>query len=157
MDSDDNHSEKGSFIGKVYGTLVILLITTIYLCFWQRTADKIVEEPTPEVKTPAKKTILRRHEVSDSSLRKVSISAMNLLIVRTDKGYELAPLMADFIKAIRNKYRVYILCRVTAEPGDSSKAEREKVHALMKSLVDDGTIKGEHRLMYSSSEAGELA
>ncbi len=43
MDSgDDNHSEKGGFIVKVYGTLVILLISTIYLCFWQRTAEKVL-------------------------------------------------------------------------------------------------------------------
>ena len=55
---------------------------------------------------------LKRHEVSDSNLRKVSISTANLLLLKKGDQYSLAPMMADFVRSIRNKYRVYLLTRL---------------------------------------------
>lgn len=114
------------------------------------------------------KITLKRHHVSDTNLRKVSISTAGLLLMKDNesKDYKLNPLMVDFIRAIRNKYRVYLMTKLTSAVDDDAdektrmtamKEEREKAHTVLKQLVNDETIKGEHRLMYNNTEAGEIA
>ena len=79
--------------------------------------------------------------------------------------YKLNPLMVDFIRAIRNKYRVYLLTKLSSKDDSADdktrmealKTERTKAHATLKPLLDDETIKGEHRLLYNNTEAGEIA
>ena len=46
--------------------------------------------------------------MADKNLRKVSISTQGLLL----KNGEIDDKMVDFIKAIKNKYRVYLITRL---------------------------------------------
>lgn len=49
-------------------------------------------------------------EISDSHLRKISISAMGLVVLRLPDGsLSLNDEMVEFIRAISSKYRIYLL------------------------------------------------
>ena len=67
------------------------------------------------------------------------------------------PVMVDLLRTISNKYRIYLLTKVNGASVKEQKLEKDKIYPLLKSLVDDGVIKGEHRLMFSGTEAGEVA
>ena len=144
------------FTYKVFATLLLMLVTTVVMCWCQRSDE-------PEMKTkvntiPIKKIEkLKRHFVEDAKLRKISISATDLLVIRSVKGYELNPVMVDLLRAIQNKYRIYISTKVVGNDDKTLKEEKEKIFNLLKPLVLSGTIKGEHRLMFSGSEAGQVA
>ena len=112
-------------------------------------------------------------KINDKELRKISISARDLLIetrpaVGLDSAsaadpapeakYTLNTEMVEFLRAIRNKYRVYLLTRLKSEkPGEYDTKEYEIIHELLMKLVKQDIIKGKQRLMFSASEAGHIA
>lgn len=55
--------------------------------------------------------------IDDNNLRKISISAMDLLIQRNESGeFILNQEMLEFIRAIGSKYRIYLLTNMSKEP-----------------------------------------
>ena len=65
-------------------------------------------------------------KITDSSLRAISISARNLLIEDGDEPgeYTFNTEMLEFLRAIRNKYRVYLLTNMES---DYKKENLEKI------------------------------
>ena len=151
--ADQNQKD---FSNKVYATLLLMLVTTLVMCWCQR-GDEPEKKAKVETTSVKKITKLKRHIVEDVKLRKISISAADLLIVRKGKEYELNPVMVDLLRTIQNKYRIYILTKVAGEDDSTLKEQKKKIYELIKPLVDSGIIKGEHRLMFSGTEAGEVA
>ena len=133
-----------------------MLITTLVMCWCQKSEEPIKREAV--IEAPVKQqTRLRRHIVTDERLRKISISAMDLLVQRSGEAYRLNPVMVDLIKTISNKYRIYLLTKIAGDDDAKLKIEKQKIYEILKPLVDNGAIKGEHRLMFSGTEAGEVA
>lgn len=62
--------------------------------------------------------------------------------------------MLEFLRAIRNKYRVYLLTNMEE---NYSKDDLEKIKDLLGKLVKQDIIKGKQRLMYSSTQVGHIA
>ena len=67
--------------------------------------------------------------------------------------------MLEFLRAIKNKYRVYLFTKISLKEGSDTYDEKEKdaIHELLMKLVKQDIIKGKHRLMYSTSEVGLIA
>jgi hypothetical protein len=94
-------------------------------------------------------------------LRKISISAKDLLLEikkvdsldGTQTEYALNTDMVEFIRSIRNKYRIYLITRLEQ---DDSKVQ-DGIHDVFMKLVKQDIIKGKQRLMYNSSEVGHIA
>jgi hypothetical protein len=63
------------------------------------------DQANRDAKAPAAQQV----KITDASLRKVSISAKNLLLEQKDGAYTFNTDMLEFIRTIRNKYRVYLL------------------------------------------------
>ena len=145
----DDMGRREPFIGKVYATLFIMLLTTVVMVFFmlrqQRTASEQqnrqnVVDPAEEERNARDRQganqgrqILKRYQVADSNLRKISISAMDLLVekksavVETDAASSLSSQVAveseytfntdmlEFLRAIRNKYRIYVLTNLALD------------------------------------------
>ena len=87
---------------------------------------------------------------------------MDLLIEKeTIQGktvYKLNTEMQEFIRAIKDKFRVYLMTKIKAEGDTTLKIEHEKIHEdLLMKLVKQDIIKGKHRLLYSSTDIGHVA
>jgi hypothetical protein len=80
--------------------------------------------------------------ISDTSLRKISISAKDLLLINKDGSLTFEPEMLEFIRAIKNKYRVYLLTQISKTGEEYNKAEKEEIHELLMKLVKQDIIKG---------------
>ena len=67
--------------------------------------------------------------------------------------------MLEFLRAIKNKYRVYLLTKIAKKEGSEAHDEKEydQINELLMKLVKQDIIKGKHRLMYSTSEVGHIA
>ena len=70
--------------------------------------------------------------------------------------------MLEFLRAVRNKYRIYVVTNLghTIKESDSDevvKKNKQKVHEMLLKLCKQDIIKGAHRLMYSFSEVGHIA
>jgi len=65
--------------------------------------------------------------------------------------------MLEFVRAIKNKYRVYLLTQISKNGEGYDKKEKDEIHELLMKLVKQDIIKGKQRLMYSSSEIGHIA
>ena len=91
-------------------------------------------------------------KISDKNLRKISVSARDLLIEtkpssKADSSslvesteYTLNTEMVEFIRSIKNKYRVYLVTRLAqgneAENKSSTESkEHEQIHELLMKLV----------------------
>jgi len=96
-------------------------------------------------------------KISDAHLRKVSISAKDLLMKQKDGHFTLEPEMLEFVRAIKDKYRVYLMTQISKEGDSYNKSEKEEIEELLLKLVKQDIIKGKQRLMYSCSEAGHIA
>ena len=80
--------------------------------------------------------------------------------------------MLQFIRTVKDKYRIYILTRITSTndeevkggdgetqsevPGYDQK-EYAQIREVLERLVKQEVIKGKQRLMYSHSEIGHVA
>jgi predicted kinase len=88
------------------------------------------------------------------------LSSRDLLIETGNDGeFVFNSEMLEFIRAIKNKYRVYLLTKISKKEGEDTHDEKEKeaIHELLMKLVKQDIIKGKHRLMYSSTESGHIA
>ena len=82
-------------------------------------------------------------KIDDKHLRKISVSAKDLVLEAkvSDQGeteYALNTDMVEFIRSIRNKYRVYLVTRMERD----DPTEQEKVHEVLMKLVKQDIIKG---------------
>ena len=93
-------------------------------------------------------------KITDTSLRKVSISAKKLLLEQKDGAYTFNTDLLEFIRTIRNKYRVYLL--INMDEGYTEET-LDEIKDLLQKLVKQDIIKGKQRLMYSSTEVGHIA
>ena len=59
------------------------------------------------------------------------MSATDLLIQKVGDEYSLNPVMVDLIRTISNKYRIYLLTKVTGDSDENRKLEKEKVFKLL--------------------------
>jgi hypothetical protein len=80
--------------------------------------------------------------ISDSNLRRVSISARDLLVQSKDGSFTFEPEMLEFVRAIKNKYRVYLLTQISKDGETYNKAEKDEIHDLLMKLVKQDIIKG---------------
>ena len=76
------------------------------------------------------------------------------MLEQKDGKYTFNTEMLEFIRTIRNKYRVYLL--VNMEEG-YTKESLDEIKELLQKLVKQDIIKGKQRLMYSSTEVGHIA
>ena len=81
-------------------------------------------------------------KISDKALRKISISAKDLLLKHKDGSFTFEPEMLEFIRAIKNKYRVYLLTQISKSGDSYNKAEKDEIHELLMKLVKQDIIKG---------------
>ena len=83
--------------------------------------------------------------VSDASSQKVSAP---------ENEYMFNTEMLEFLRAVRNKYRIYVLTNLSYsvkenEPAEVIQKEKQKIHEMLMKLCKQDIIKGSHRLMYS--------
>jgi hypothetical protein len=57
------------------------------------------------------------------------------LIQHKDGTFTFEPEMLEFIRAIKNKYRVYLLTQVSKQGDEYSKTEKDEIHELLMKLV----------------------
>lgn len=62
--------------------------------------------------------------------------------------------MLEFLRAVRNKYRIYVLTNLAYavkenEETEVIQKEKQKMHEMLLKLCKQDIIKGSHRLMYS--------
>ena len=50
--------------------------------------------------------------------------------------------MLEFIRAIKSKYRVYLLTQVAKDGEEVNKAEKDAIHELLMKLVKQDIIRG---------------
>jgi FMN phosphatase YigB (HAD superfamily) len=75
-------------------------------------------------------------KIEDTGLRKISISCMDLLIYKkTDGEYALNSEMLEFVRAISQKYRVYLLTNVAESPELVNKSDLSKIKDLLSKLA----------------------
>jgi hypothetical protein len=74
-------------------------------------------------------------KITDTNLRKISISAREILIQHKDGSFTFEPEMLEFIRAIKNKYRVYLLTKISKNGEEYSKVEKDEIHELLMKLV----------------------
>lgn len=88
------------------------------------------------------------------------MSSKDLLIEKGKDGeFVFNHEMLEFLRAIKNKYRVYLMTKVSKKEGSDSHDEQEyeQINELLMKLVKQDIIKGKHRLMFSTSEVGHIA
>lgn len=133
---DTYDSERTKFLIKVYGALLFMLIITIVFVnyFFLNPRREIIEpvaprqnnqnnnnaqvheERAPEQVDNQSQQSSSSYKVTDAKLRKVSICTNDLLIEQKEggTGYQLNHEMLEFVRAIKNKYRVYLMTRIRA-------------------------------------------
>jgi len=69
------------------------------------------EAQTNQVQPQAQQQV----RLNDVNLRKVSISTRDLLIHKSDgsEDFEFNPDMLQFVRAVKDKYRIYLLTRIS--------------------------------------------
>lgn len=90
------------------------------------------------------------------------VSSASSQVAATENEYMFNTEMLEFLRAVRNKYRIYVLTNLAYavkadEPAEEMQKEKQKVHEMLLKLCKQDIIKGSHRLMYSQSEVGHIA
>ena len=74
--------------------------------------------------------------ITDSNLRKISISTSALLIEEPTAGeYTLNHDLLEFIRAISSKYRIYLLTKLSNEREELDKIKHIQIQELLNKLV----------------------
>lgn len=71
-----------------------------------------------------------------------------------DQDYNLVLEMHSLLKAIKDKYRLFIITKVDSEDPEST--VHKKAKGELQKLIDEGIIL-EHRMMYCTTQAGQIA
>lgn len=90
------------------------------------------------------------------------ISSSSSLVENCEQEFTFNTEMLEFLRAVRNQYRIYVVTNLghTIKESDTDEAikkNKEKVHEMLLKLCKQDIIKGAHRLMYSFSEVGHIA